>query len=585
MKKGVDPMKRLAALFFTLALFLIPASAQAEEQIYSFPIQFTALASNMDASLSLAVLPQNGVFDPADPTYGAQLRDDPLAKSAYGLLAEQLTPGTTELSLDVSSYGYTTDNWSTEIVRSLNAAVAAFVYDHPVSQYCAISQYGYAVSGGQITRLLYYITPRPNAAEEKTALDAYVSDFAAGFDRTLPTVEQYRIIHDLVCRVTAYDDEAAAAGVPSDAHTAYGALILDNMAVCEGYAKAFKVLCDAVDLPCMLIAGEADQYGNFYGFSNHMWNAVRVEDAWYAVDTTWDDETMSYNINDLSITLIDYDYFLNNAPFDMDNPGHDHRASGNIYFAGNFPMTFALPQLAPGIHPDAVGLLPSEGSITFHGAPHLPEGLWDVTFDDGFSPAPLKTIRLRSDGDHALSATLALPAGRTFLCDPADGSFRRAAGFDGPIFSVSGQLDLLGSLTDPAFFTMTDSAVVNLRGELLTCVEDCGGTFTVNGEALTADYHHRDPIDGSCPCGAYTDSTEGIVSLSSDSISLRAGEGVTDILVCVTAYDNGRMTGLHFQRVSPVPGRLLTLSHTVSGSTTAAYILRPDTFAPLYSTK
>jgi len=602
MKKGADPMKRLAALFFTLALLLIPTSAHEAEQIYTFPIQFNALASDNSAGALLS-LPQNGVFDPGVPTYGSQLRDDPLAMSAYSLLEEQLAPGVTELTLDVSGYDLSAENLSTEIVCSLNAAVAAFVYDHPESQHCTIAQYGYAVAGEQITKLLYLITPRPNAAEEKAALDAYVSDFAAGFDRTLPTVEQYRIIHDQVCRVASYDNEAAAAGVASDAHTAYGALVLDNMAVCEGYAKAFKVLCDAVDLPCMLIAGEADQHGNFYGFSNHMWNAVRVEESWYAVDTTWDDETMVYNINNLSIAATQYDYFLNNAPFDMTSPGHDHRASGNIYFASDFPMTFALPQLAPGAHPDAAGLRPSEGSITFRsGEFAFPEGLWDVNFDDGFTPGALTTITLKTENTPSAAAPLNLPADRAFLWSLDDGSVRRAEGFTGPIFSVSGSLTLDGDLRDSGLFSMTDTAAVTLtgdlltgtfvmdrgslyvRGELLSCVDYNGGTLTVNGEVLTTDYHHRD-IDGSCPCGAYTDSSEGILSLSSDSISLRAGESVTDILVCVTAYDNGRMTGLHFQRVSPVPGQLLTLSHTVSGSTTAAYILRPDTFAPLYSTK
>lgn len=53
--------------------------------------------------------------------------------------------------------------------------------------------------------------------------------------------------------------------------------------VCEGYARAFKVLCDRANIPCVLVDGQAGE--------SHMWNNVKVGDAWYAVDVTWDDPT------------------------------------------------------------------------------------------------------------------------------------------------------------------------------------------------------------------------------------------------------------------------------------------------------
>ena len=65
-----------------------------------------------------------------------------------------------------------------------------------------------------------------------------------------------------------------------------GNLTGDSRPVCEGYARAFKLLCDELGIPCILITGE--------GISGevqepHMWNAVRLDGAWYAVDVTWDD--------------------------------------------------------------------------------------------------------------------------------------------------------------------------------------------------------------------------------------------------------------------------------------------------------
>lgn len=514
-------MKRLAALIFILALLLVPASAH-EEEVYTFPLEFTALASGVSGTPSPLALPQTGSFDPAAPTYGAQLKDDSLAVAAYELLETELAPGVTELSLDVAAYNLTPSDWLTDVTPALGSAVAAFVYDHPESQYCTIAQYGYATSRGQIVRVIYLITEQSDAAARQAALENYLADFAAGFDRTLPAAEQYRRIHDLVCRTVTYDYEAAASGVPGDAHTAHGALVLNNLAVCEGYAKAFKVLCDAVDLPCLLIVGEAQQSGVFYGSSNHMWNAIPLDGAWYAVDTTWDDESTLYPFETLALTTIDYPYFLQNSPFLEGSPDQDHRSSGNIYFAGNFPMTFGLPTLAEGSHPSADGLTPTEGTITFQGGTlSVPNSLWSVTYGDGFVPGTLTTITLTAENSPVAAAPLSLPADRHFICAIAAEDVTRAEGFDGPLFTVSGQFDLPADLTDPDLFTMTDTAVVHLygdlalpkvfvmergtlhiHGDLSVCVDYRGGTLTVNGDSITADVHHLTP--SGCLCGALT---------------------------------------------------------------------------------
>ncbi|MBQ7460866.1 MAG: hypothetical protein IJS63_01230 [Bacteroidaceae bacterium] len=61
--------------------------------------------------------------------------------------------------------------------------------------------------------------------------------------------------------------------------------------VCEGYARALKVLCDEMGIPCILMSGIViDGEGNT---GAHMWNYVQMEDKkWYAVDVTWDDPTV-----------------------------------------------------------------------------------------------------------------------------------------------------------------------------------------------------------------------------------------------------------------------------------------------------
>jgi hypothetical protein len=57
-------------------------------------------------------------------------------------------------------------------------------------------------------------------------------------------------------------------------------------AVCEGYAKAFKVLCDQLGVPAVCVSGLSDKSR---AGSGHMWNLVQIGGAWYLVDVTWDD--------------------------------------------------------------------------------------------------------------------------------------------------------------------------------------------------------------------------------------------------------------------------------------------------------
>ena len=56
--------------------------------------------------------------------------------------------------------------------------------------------------------------------------------------------------------------------------------------VCEGYAKAFKVLCDQLGVPAVCVSGLSDKSRTGSG---HMWNLAQIGGVWYLVDVTWDD--------------------------------------------------------------------------------------------------------------------------------------------------------------------------------------------------------------------------------------------------------------------------------------------------------
>lgn len=97
------------------------------------------------------------------------------------------------------------------------------------------------------------------------------------------------IIHDELAKRCRYDDDAVAGSDDDFAHNvrtthcsdAYGAIV-EGKAVCEGYARAFRYLCNRSGIKCELVSGKSS---NNVG---HMWNIVNVDGAWHQVDVTYD---------------------------------------------------------------------------------------------------------------------------------------------------------------------------------------------------------------------------------------------------------------------------------------------------------
>ncbi len=58
--------------------------------------------------------------------------------------------------------------------------------------------------------------------------------------------------------------------------------------VCDGYSRAFKVLCDKLGIGCVLETGYAKPTVDSVG-TLHMWNVVQVGENWYGTDVTWND--------------------------------------------------------------------------------------------------------------------------------------------------------------------------------------------------------------------------------------------------------------------------------------------------------
>ena len=67
-------------------------------------------------------------------------------------------------------------------------------------------------------------------------------------------------------------------------------VITTHMAICEGYATLFKLLCDRAKIPSVIIPGYAkitsDDIGKKWE-ENHAWNAVKLSGNWVLLDACW----------------------------------------------------------------------------------------------------------------------------------------------------------------------------------------------------------------------------------------------------------------------------------------------------------
>ena len=125
--------------------------------------------------------------------------------------------------------------------------------------------------------------------------------------------EKVVYINDWLTKNNLYNEQyAVLAELPDIVYSPLSALAGLTGAegpVCEGYARAFKILCDQKGIPCVLMAGDAKSSSVSKGES-HMWSEVQMDDGkWYAVDVTWNDPIVS-GISEKVSGFENHDWFL-----------------------------------------------------------------------------------------------------------------------------------------------------------------------------------------------------------------------------------------------------------------------------------
>lgn len=234
--------------------------------------------------------------------------DDYLIEDSYFESGEYVTGGGVEYyGAEITSLSFDeklTSEQSSYYVRMFAAVYAAFDYDNPqyfwlcgkygVTWHCFYSQNKYvytfylklkSTDGTFDIRGEQY--RNENAIKNGIALqNKCIDDIIVG--APLSRYERVKYFNNWLITHNEYNTYVSGGGdsdnVPfsRECITALKGNVGKQGPVCEGYARAMKVLCDKVGIPCILVRGNASG-------GAHMWNNVMLNGKWYVVDVTWND--------------------------------------------------------------------------------------------------------------------------------------------------------------------------------------------------------------------------------------------------------------------------------------------------------
>jgi len=190
--------------------------------------------------------------------------------------------------------------------------------DCPEIFYASTFQFSFFEDSSMVRMKPVYLFDKNKIKEHQTAMRARVDKLVrAAKDKTDWEKEEY--IHDFICENVTYDKLKK-----QYSHEILGPLG-QGVGVCEGIAKAVKILCDGLDLPCVIAISENNpEKGIKY---RHAWNVVKIDGVWYHLDATFD--------NSLGKNETRYDYF------NLDDKS---------IFKDHEPVVFAVPECTDGNH-------------------------------------------------------------------------------------------------------------------------------------------------------------------------------------------------------------------------------------------
>ena len=189
------------------------------------------------------------------------------------------------------------ENGTNKLQEYYQTAIEAFTYDNPDIFFLDVTKMYINIE--TITKLFstkynVYITNAQDPTyladyfKSKEQIDKCQKEIENIKEQILANIEnesdfeKVKYIHDYLIDNIEYEQTF----IEPNIYNIYGALV-SKTCVCEGYAKALQYLLNEVELENVIVTGTATN--NDGKTESHAWNYVKIDDEWYAIDTTWDD--------------------------------------------------------------------------------------------------------------------------------------------------------------------------------------------------------------------------------------------------------------------------------------------------------
>lgn len=193
-------------------------------------------------------------------------------------------------------------------------------YDH--SEIFYLNGFGYSMSGSSKGPYTYTFTMNyaysssdiKSMYAQMASAEAQVYGKAMASLQAGQTSDYYveKAMHDALIEHCGYDVSAIKdpGSTSADSFTAYGAFV-KGVAVCDGYARAMKMLLSSANIPSLYVTGIGITPSSSGG---HAWNMVYVPGTdgtyrWYYLDSTWDDSLIENSNGTFTSAGISYEYF------------------------------------------------------------------------------------------------------------------------------------------------------------------------------------------------------------------------------------------------------------------------------------
>lgn len=265
-------MHRLFAAFFALLILMSLSGCDVLDKIIGLQTEATLQTQTDSVIPSTAAKATVPVNDTGKKLYGFDNIKSDSVRTLYGLIDECIDKATED---EVTFEGLLS-------FREVFEGVCSYNEDHPEKFWLSSNSIMVFYENGKTTVAFNYRMDYETRVKAQDELEKKVNEIVSNAPSNATQFELEQYVHNYIVDNCEYDHESAASDNPGDnTGNVYGALI-EGKAVCEGYSRAFQLLCKELGLECV----------NIYGTSkdeNHMWNCVMIDGQWYQIDVTWDD--------------------------------------------------------------------------------------------------------------------------------------------------------------------------------------------------------------------------------------------------------------------------------------------------------